>query len=170
MWIGLGSSSYTVLLGLLVPSWITSHNLFSWLVLSFLDVTIGNSSRIPRSEDKDNNLNVSSRSNDGLIMSRHSMDDLSATQKSRKSMQSSGKSEYEDEYIVPMNVVDMTHGVGNNFIFWFTTLPAITLFVFCYLTVGFFWFELTNHTHTHTHTHIYIYQVQYNIGRTKSTR
>jgi len=41
------------------------------------------------------------------------MDDLSATQKSRKSMQSSGKSEYEDEYIVPMNVVDMTHGVGN---------------------------------------------------------
>ena len=52
-------------------------------------------------------------------MNRSSVDDLSALNMSGKSLQSSGKSEYEDEYIVPMNVVDMTHGV----IFHPTTIP-----------------------------------------------
>ena len=47
-------------------------------------------------------------------MNRSSVDDLSALNMSGKSLQSSGKSEYEDEYIVPMNVVDMTHGVQYN--------------------------------------------------------
>ena len=47
---------------------------------------------------------MSTRSNDNLNVSTRSADNLLV----------SGKSEYEDEYIVPMNVVDMTNGVQYN--------------------------------------------------------
>ena len=61
-------------------------------------------------------MNESTGNIDNLVlgMNRSSMDNLRVGRSSMDSSCVSGKSEYEDEYVVPMNVVDMTHGVQYN--------------------------------------------------------
>ena len=56
-----------------------------------------------------NGVGNSTRSLNTLNLSNKSQDNLTSMPQSR-SAECSEKSEYEDEYVIPMNIVDMTHG------------------------------------------------------------